>query len=223
MRSDMSKVIVERPRCRIPKRAGSWYPRGSLKMEWYPDLDLAPMREGYGHRYGEKYLNENLQPLVRFLRSRVGARWDVVRSEISKNISCNSAVQKHVLDHLKDFVVENVRVEKRVVHHFHWKGWMPLHSIGMRLRFYVCPKTRILRLAPIAKRKKKHGPKPDADVKVLGKDHELRRIDGVWYEVTLAPKGAADAGAIRTKRQLGTRALVDHGLRAAFVTAPAVS
>ena len=213
MRSDMSKVIVERPRRRIPKRAGSWYPRGSLKMEWHPDLDLAPLREGYGHRYGDKYLNENLQPLVRFLRSRAGARWDVVRSEIAKNISCASAVQKHVLDHLKDFVIENVRVERRTVLYLRWGAWAELVSRGMQWRFYVCPKTGILRVAPLAKRKKKHGPKSNEDVRVLGKDHELRRIDDVWYEVTLAPKGAADAGAIRTKKQLGTRALVDHGLR----------
>src|SRR4051794_18399649 len=99
MRSDMSRVIVERPRCRIPKRSGSWYPRGSLKMQWHPDLELAPMREGYGHHYREKYLNENLQPLVRFLRSRVGKRWDKVHSEMSEHVSCTSAVQKHVLDH----------------------------------------------------------------------------------------------------------------------------
>ena len=213
MRSDMSKVLVERPRRRIPKRVKSWYPRGSLKMQWFPDLELAPAKEGYGHRYGDKHLNENLQPLVRFLRSRAGARWDVVRSEISKNISCDSAVQKHVLDHLKDFVKEDVRVDRRVVLYLRWSGWTPLESRGQCWRFYVHPKTGILRIAPLAKRRPKRGPKVDENVRVLAKDHELRRIDGVWYEVTLVPKGEVDAGAIRTKRQLGTRALVEHGLR----------
>jgi hypothetical protein len=215
MRSDMSKVLVERPRRRIPKAVKSWYPRGSLKMQWFPDLELAPAKEGYGHRYGDKHLNENLQPLVRFLRSRAGSFWPKVRSEISKNISCDSAVQKHVLDHLKDFVIEHVCVDRRTVLYLRWGRWTALESRGQRWRFYVCPKTSILRVAPLAKRKKKHGPKPDENVRVLAKDHALHRIEGVWYEVTLAPKGAPDAGAIRTKKQLGTRALVEHGLRAA--------
>jgi hypothetical protein len=61
-----------RPRRRIPKRAGSWYPREALRAQWFPDLDDAPTKEGHGHRYGEKWLNDNLQPLVRFVRSRVG-------------------------------------------------------------------------------------------------------------------------------------------------------
>jgi hypothetical protein len=33
-------------------------------------------------------------------------------------------------------------------------GLVPFVSRGMRLRFYVCPRTRLLRLAPVVPRKK---------------------------------------------------------------------
>jgi hypothetical protein len=213
MRSDMSHVIVERPRCRISKKNGSWYPRGSLKMKWYPDLELAPKREGYGGAYAEKYLNENLQPLVRFLRSRVGRPWNEVHSEMSQHVSCTSAVQKHVLDHVRQYVNQHPRIEGGVVLEHRWNGWVPLVSVGMRFSFYVCPKTGILRLAPIGKRKGRNKPPVDPHARTLPDGRHLRRIEGLWYEVQLAPEDAFVPGAIVHKRQLGTRALLAHGLR----------
>jgi hypothetical protein len=166
MRHDMAKVIVERPRLRFPLKNGSAYPRGSLKNDWYPDHEDAPRRESYGHgRYATKYLNENLQPLVRFLRSNVGRPWIKVRSEIAARISCNSAVQKHVLDHLAHFVTEHVERRGREV--FPAQRWgavvheRPLRSRGMRMDFYVDPRSGLLRLAkftPNPKKKPKRAP-----------------------------------------------------------------
>jgi hypothetical protein len=217
MRSDMSKILVERPRCRIPKRAGSWYPRGSMKMKWYPDFESAPSREGMGHVYGIKRLNENLQPLVRFLRSNVGRSWDKVHSEIAAHVRCTSAVQLHVLQHLAHFVelcpilIAGVAHERR--------GWgsgprlVPIASAGMQLRFYVHPRTRSLCLAPIAPRKKRRSLAHDPDRRVLSPTRELRRLDGVWYEVTVIPQGDEGAGAFKSKKQLGTRAIARLGLR----------
>jgi hypothetical protein len=56
MRSDMSKVIVERPRRTYPVR-GSEYPRGRLDNEWWPRFEDAPLIESMGGRYAEKGLN----------------------------------------------------------------------------------------------------------------------------------------------------------------------
>jgi hypothetical protein len=185
MRSDMSKVIVERPRLRIPLKNGSAYPRGHLENRWAPDFENAPRIESMGRAYGKKWLNENLQPLVRFLRSRVGRRWDDVHSEIAAQISCNSAVQKHVLDHLRHYVVESVRIVGTTVEHLGYRGYEPLRSHGMNFCFYVHPDTRELCLAPIAPRKRKK--KVDPDRLVLARDRELRRINGIWYEIEVAP------------------------------------
>jgi len=154
MRSDMSKVIVERPRW--SGHGCGDYPRGYLENRWGPDLENAPRMEAMGRRYAQKCLNENLQPLVRFLRKHVGRPWNKVRSEISAQLSCSSAVQKHVLDHLKDFVRTDVVLRgKEVLVTSFLHGYVPLVSRGMRLRFYVCPRTGILRLAPVVPRKQK--------------------------------------------------------------------
>ncbi len=212
MRSDMAKVIVERPRVRLPKRDGSWYPRGSLKNVFQRDWELAPKREGMGHAYGEKWLNENLQPLVRYLRSNVGRPWDKVRSEIAAHVRCTSAVQKHVLDHLADFVEEHPQLEGRVVLDRRYRPPRPLVSWGMRLRFWVCPRTGLLRLAPVVARKR-HKPPVDPDRRILSPKSELRRLGGVWYECELVPKGEREAGAIVSKRQLGSREIASRGLR----------
>ena len=55
-------------------------------------------------RGSSKHLNENLAPLKRFLARRVGRPWSRVYAEICEHIALRSAVQKHVLDHLHQFV-----------------------------------------------------------------------------------------------------------------------
>jgi hypothetical protein len=187
MRSDMSKVIVERPRLRFPLKNGSAYPRGRLENRWAPDLESAPRIESMGGTYKTKWLNENLRPLVRFLRSRVGQRWDEVYSEIAARISCKSAVQKHVLDHLRDYVVENVEIVGTSVKYIQHRGCETLVSRGTRFRFYTHPDTRELCMAPIAPRKQRVKEAIDPDRRVLSRDQELRRISGVWYRIDIAP------------------------------------
>jgi hypothetical protein len=217
MRSDMSKVIVERPRCRIPKRDGSWYPRGSLKMAWFPDLENAPMREGMGAVYAEKRLNENLQPLVRFLRTCVGRPWDKVHGEIAEQVTCDNAVQRHVLEHLRQFVIEHPKMIDGLPHEQRWSrsgsSWWAITSRGMRLRFYVCPRTRLLRLAPIVPRKRRRVTVTDPDLRVLSATRELRRMNGLWFQFDFGPFGFDGERPIVCKMQLGTRALELHGLR----------
>jgi hypothetical protein len=187
MRSDMSKVIVERPRLRFPLKNGSAYPRGHLQNLWAPNLEDAPRIESMGGTYKKKCLNENLQPLVRFLRSRVGRPWDEVRSEIAAQISCQSAVQKHVLDHLRDYVVQDVRIVGSTVEYIRYRWPGRLETVGMRFRFYVDPDTRALRLAPTAPRKRRRKNEADPDRRVLSRERELRRIQGIWYAIEVAP------------------------------------
>lgn len=244
MRADMSKVIVERPRRRFPLKNGSAYPRGSLENRWGPELEDAPRLESMGGIYGDKWLNENLQPLVRFLRSQVGRPWNKVHAEIAERISGRSAVQKHVLDHLRDYVSEHVEIVGKEIWSFQSRFDVrrPLHSRGNFSKFYVHPRSGILKRAPDAPRKIT---KPDPDRRTLTNDREHRRIDGIWYELILHRiPNAAEArshcfdvvektslvGAVyethawtnalwRTGRyaackvQLGKRELARHGLR----------
>jgi hypothetical protein len=183
----MSKVIVERPRLRFPLKNGSAYPRGHLENRWAPDLEDAPRIESMGGSYKEKRLNENLRPLVRFLRSRVGRRWDDVYSEIAEQISCKSAVQRHVLDHLRDYVVENVHIVGGRVEHLAYRGYESLLSYGMRFSFYVHPETHLLCLAPPVPRKRRKEDVVDPNRCVLSDERELRCIDRIWYAIDVAP------------------------------------
>jgi hypothetical protein len=206
MRHDMSKVIVERPRMRFPLKNGSAYPRGHLKNQWAPNLEDAPRIESMGGVYATKWLNENLQPLVRFLRSSVGRLWDDVHSEISERISCKSAVQKHVLDHLRGFVEEHPVIRDGIVMYKDYRGYEPLVSYGMRFRFYVDPVSRALALAPLRPRKSRNRPLPDPNCRVISQEIELHRICGIWYELTLLPGPPK-------KRQLNTAEIRRHRLR----------
>ena len=130
MRTDMAKVIVERPRLsRPPRGKGSPYPRGRLKTIFERDLEGAPSKLGMGFPHAEKWLNENLAPLRRFVMGKVGRRWDLVRAEISAHVRRTSAVQAHVFEHLGDMVIENVEmVDGRP----HMRRWGKLEPIAGR-------------------------------------------------------------------------------------------
>lgn len=189
MRSDMSKVLVERPRLRVAKKGrGSHYPRATLARPYGPDVDDAPLKCGISWRHKDKWLNENLAPLRRFLLSRVGRPWASVYSELSASVCRDSAVQAHIFQHLDDFVARNV--ELRVVPGAtrtapfrtdgHRIGWV-LERWGLQL--YVCPRSGILRRA---KRTEADAPRFGKAIRV-NDGAELRRIDGVWKVVELRP------------------------------------
>jgi hypothetical protein len=186
MRADMAKVIVERPR---RDHAGA-YPRGKLKPEAC-DLDSAPTRESMGRGYATKELNENLQPLQRYIARQEGRPWRLIHAEISQHLSARSAVQKHVLDHLREIVVEHVWKEgDEVFHADRFGGVRKLESLGSWRRYYVSPRTGLLRVAP--PRRKPRPALPDADRRVIDATRELRRLNGVWFEVSVGEMPLAE-------------------------------
>lgn len=154
MRRDMFEVIIERPRvghAGIPRK-GRYAERSERA------LDRLPKHEGMrpaGRSADRKGLNENLAPLLRFLRKHVGRPWSAVRSEMCAVLSMRSAVQKHVLDHVKHFVEENPVMIDGVPHRPAAEGgrYWPLGSWGRGTRLYVCPRTGLLRLAKPAGRR----------------------------------------------------------------------
>ena len=75
----MAKILVERPRqggrIRIKRR------KQNQRPAWI-DGD-GPQRESKSFSRGTKWLNENLAPLIRYLRSQRGRPWDDVHAEIA--------------------------------------------------------------------------------------------------------------------------------------------
>jgi hypothetical protein len=145
MRKDMSKVIVERPRLGR-SRAGLKPGRTRVVV----DDDGEPLRATRGGRAPRsdklqktKNLNENLNPLKRYLASQVGRPWRKVFSEISEHLKPTSTVQQHVRDHLEDFVAVRTRSQKGVVWaETRWGKPLPISDAGHL--YYVHPRTGLL-------------------------------------------------------------------------------
>jgi hypothetical protein len=176
MRSDMSKVIVERPR-----KGG-----GSARKGRTRDFEMLPTREGMGRAAklcGDyKYLNENLAPLRRYLERQVGRPWSKVYSEISEHLRADNAVQQHVRDHIRDFVELNPRRDPQSRYALPpWPWYQPL---------YVDPRDGLLKRTdrlPEVKAARRRMPKQEErEHIVLSQELELRRIGGIWYAITLA-------------------------------------
>lgn len=141
MRADMFKVIVERPRW------GAGHAQ-SAKLKRTRNQDIKHIglkRHAWVAAPYTKGLNENLAPLVRFLRSRRGQPWDSIFSEICSRLDTGSTVKMHVRQHLEDFVLTRISVGR----HGEWlfEGEV-LERPGLwfrRREFFVDPEDGLLK------------------------------------------------------------------------------
>lgn len=141
MRADMFKVVVERPRW-----GAGHAPSPKLKRTPDPSIQhIGLKRHAAIAAPYSKSLNENLAPLVRFLRSRRGRPWDSVFSEICSTLDTGSTIKMHVRSHIEDYVLTRISVGRRG----EWmhKGEVLGHE-GRWLRrraFFVDPRDGILK------------------------------------------------------------------------------
>lgn len=161
MRSDMAKVIVERPRYKgrepsFNARKSAFERRSRDRTDHEVLAKTMPTR-----MFGTRCLNENLKPLLRFLRRRVGKPWNDVHAELSARLAPRRAIDAHVLDHVKHFVYftrrEGARLwlvdgDGRYVEPFDEP------ALWRRALFYVCCDTRKLLCRAAPRRKKKPAP-----------------------------------------------------------------
>jgi hypothetical protein len=104
MRRDMNEVIIETGRSGgINKGRNKNWKRGFTADD--PYFDGGPNRIfSTKASYNRKSQGDKLNPLRRFLRSRVGHKWDGVFSEICAVNDVRSMVGFHLLTHLKGYV-----------------------------------------------------------------------------------------------------------------------
>jgi hypothetical protein len=185
MRPDMPKILVERsrPPSRVP------HGRDGRKFRDQSDAAFLPMKAGYRD---PKSLNENLRPLARYLERQVGRPWDKVYSELCAVIDGCNAIQRHILEHLNQYVAVHTRV-------------VDGHLIGLGRRFlgvgriwqplYVDPRTGLLRRnldeyswrqsyrqRQLAKARER------AQVwREVSAFRQLHRVESCWFEVEIAP------------------------------------
>jgi hypothetical protein len=204
MREDMYKVIVERPRL----IHGNWL-RGGRENGFRQFLQSDDRSHKIGMRAGHarrKWLNENLAPLRRFLVSNAGRPWDKVRSELLSGIDQRNTVQQHILTHVNDYVLTNVRAVPRNESHpgkrgivfeylrdWHRARWERVEESSAPL--FVDPRTGILRKteSDMHRAKAKRQKANDAAIerakteRVVDGHRTIRSFAGVWYEIATAP------------------------------------
>ena len=184
MRPDMAKILVERPRppSRIPRG------RDGRKFRDRSDAAFLPMKAGYRDL---KSLNENLRPLARYLERQVGRPWDKVYGEIRAVIDGRNPVQRHILEHLDQYVAVHTRVLDGHLIDLTRRSfdlgrvWQPL---------YVDARTGFLRRNPDElswrqsyRERQREQDRERAQVwREVAADRQLHRINGCWFEVDIA-------------------------------------
>lgn len=189
MRSDMSKLLVDRPRY---GHASNY--RGVRHTLKQLDDENAPtklsMRKIHKMHYRGKELNEYLAPLYRYLNKQEGRKWDDVYSEIRANINLNTAVQYHVWQHVFDLVEINVQIiDGRVCNAAGSAFLESYRHSGSTKEMYVDPRDGILRFQPQRSRQERNLWWKKQNEETIFKHDELteyRRIDGIWYEICFA-------------------------------------
>ena len=178
MRSDMHKVIVERPRMLRSK----WKNRKTaLRLSEdqraqaigdAEDYDSGRARASSARH--EKDLNENLAPLKRYLMRQVGRPWDKVYSEICRTIDTRSAIGLHVLQHVGSFIALDTFIENGRVCERSWRSVTEVSGL------YVHPVTRIIRLA---KRRQTQPKRAELSLVAVSETLEFEKIDGLWFQM----------------------------------------
>jgi hypothetical protein len=212
MRSDMQKIIVERP------RHGSWQKNhksgarvqaahAQMAMQWGEDFDSGPSRASSARR--DKWLNENLAPLKRYLRSQLGRPWDKVFSEIRKNLDTRSALGLHVMQHLGEFVAVQTTMTGNVVYARRW-CYGPIEPVE---GLYVHPVTGLLRFQKLPPRNRRRESPSEPNFVRIDEDTAYTRIGGIWF---LSEYGSPDpkkvalghpSRSVVSKRQCDTKTI----------------
>jgi len=186
MRSDMGKVVVERPRGQsyVPNR------KFGARLRYLPDRDYEeePKRVGISasyrdYGYSEKWFKDLLGPLERFLQKNVGRPWNQVYSEVCTTVDRRKITGHHLIVHLKWMVETNcfINAKGRICY---WSGNEEHRVDG----FYVHPMTGVLwRAWPESNRESKRRCLLAEEVTWLASSNEIgfRKHEGIWYRVTL--------------------------------------
>lgn len=177
----MDKVLVEKARRGgnkfRSKTVGAY--RHSKKMDEFVGEGTHSKSTSKIVGWERKELNENLNPLKRFLHSRIGKKWDDVYSEICSRIDKKNAVQGHIIQHLFQYVE---------IDHRYQNGYAAMWRYTLRRDNYV-PDFYVDINGILQKGKKdpySYNWKAERDKKISQKyrkvgDEIIILVSGIWY------------------------------------------
>lgn len=177
MRKDMGKIITEKPR----HGSANQNAKTRMSIQWKghdADYEIDKRQSSSRHRihgYEAKSFTDVLGPLYRYLDKQVGRPWNKVNSELCEYLDKRKLTHAHVFTHIDSYVDKDV-----------YKGvdgrWHSRPYGGDVRGLFVNPKTGLIcRQKPLKEPPKKK----DLDVVKISKETEYRRIDGIWYLVSL--------------------------------------
>jgi hypothetical protein len=198
MREDMAKVLVERPRkggCGKERSRQNRHETRQFCKNVAIDNDLETanfrgMKRVHTSKPNslddKKQVNENLNPLRRFLQSRIGQPWDKVYSEIMSRLNLNNAVQYHVWQHLIQLgeVETKTYTEGNTVMAAGLGGPQSMTTSYGREEFYVDPKNGTLRQTKLKSSKYRRDTTPSNESYYDPKQPltQYHKVDGIWFE-----------------------------------------
>lgn len=214
MRNDMFKVIVERPRHGVGyyRTLPNDY-RAAKRFKLDDDFEVddefcsskLPMRS---RRLGwdSKQLNENLNPLRRFLAKNVGRPWNDVYSEICSQLDTGSTVKQHVRQHLTDFVTVKtyIDVDGDLIALTRWgprEG--PYRDLWVDSNGILCGRTETSKSPNKTWRKNLAAANWEKKRVINGVEYE--KIEGLWFRIEKTERQVVRSyfssnGAVFTKR-----------------------
>jgi len=162
----------------------------ALDEDQWDELPLkAKKRDGDRYHYGDDY---PYRRVWRFLESRVGEPWDQVISDFV-HADWVPPRRRHASELNRD-VATNTFIKDGEVYYYQKYGYWGCNEAPLkdatRKTLYVHPTTKILcAFTPQSKpsrltQAKRHNAQY---MKVMGKLHQLLKIDGIWYEVKAKP------------------------------------
>lgn len=171
MRPDMKKVIVSRP------RRGS----GDKRKDWCRYDEDAPSRERMkAHNYENKDQTDLLGPLRKFLRTRLGRRWDDVWSEVCAHADARSLMGEHLRRHVDQYV-DQLRLGPDGVLYDKYGYPFKTESHWDYKQYYVDPRDGVLKAVtyvPWPKREK-------IELVLELNGQQYHKHDGIWYRVQM--------------------------------------
>jgi len=209
MREDFNKQLTERERLGHKMKFGDYR---NAKLNKVLDEDMsggkesihARRRNAKGRNAGRKRFNENLNPLINFLRVNAGRPWDKIYSEITSTFDKRKVINNHILEHLFDYVELNAVIIDGKPHKLsRWSRDSSYQEITFGNpnypTYYVDPRDGLMkapRQETHAQRRSREGQEAKAAEDRLRKlyariddDNHLIFRDGIWfhYEAKLKP------------------------------------
>lgn len=131
-------------------RRGMWTKRGKGHNRRLDRVGQENMHTHEGikaiHTGGRRHPSDNLEPLIRYLRSHVGKHWDKVHSDLCRSLDTSTVTGQHVMQHLKQLVHTNVVKDGRhlITHDGRQPRELKIHAWSRLPEFYVHPKSGVL-------------------------------------------------------------------------------